>query len=163
VFDLSVISGGLGLSQVSVLARPDEAGLDPVELARLRSEEHVDAAMGERCIQEWLGSLGLDRRRSCSYEFRAWLRWVWRQPGYAGIMPSQMLDFQDSAQGRAKHELPRLMKRYAQEKGGTYGGIFDRLAKVRSFFIRSNISLPPLGGWQATPTREPTSGKLMFD
>jgi hypothetical protein len=148
--------------QVNVLARSAEQGLAAGELAELRSEERLDRAMLEPCVEDWLGSLGFDRRRNCTYAFRAWLRWLWRQPGYAGIMPSEVLDFQDSAQGRAKHELMKLIQRYAQEKGGTYDSIFDRASKVRSFFIRNQVALPPLKGWEPTPTREPVEGKLTF-
>lgn len=55
------------------------------------------------------------------------------------------------------------MKAWAQSGGGTYGWIFNKFTMTRSFFAKNEVSLPPIGGWEPQPTRDPVDGKLNFE
>jgi hypothetical protein len=78
-------------------------------------------------------------------------------------MPSELLTFQEEANGRQRFILPDLMIDYIQEKGGTYSSMTTQHSHLRTFFTHNRVELPPIGNWQPNPTKEPAKGNLNFE
>ena len=129
-----------------------------------RGEDPVEVALREPCVLEWLGSLTPGTRPSYICDFRGWLRWLWRQPNWQGWSPSRLLQAQEDAKRGDRMILPRLMQEWVQMKGGTYGSMIVRLARVRSFFeYDDEIELPSTRKWNPQPTKDPVQGNLTFE
>lgn len=102
-----------------------------------------------------------DKTRSAyRSRFKDWLLWLWGLPEWSGMLPSQLLEWQENARGRDRFRLVDLMTKRVQEKGGTYNGMVGHVSILRSFFIRNRVELPGVGNWKPRPTKEPVQGKL---
>ncbi|MGA2784363.1 MAG: hypothetical protein ABSF09_06670 [Candidatus Bathyarchaeia archaeon] len=138
----------------------------------------LDRALQEECVQKWLGRLQPISRSGYKSSLRGWLEWIWeKQAGLqrdssplnvpqefiSARMPSELLAFQEFAEGRAKFVLLDLIEEYTQEKGGTTGGMKNRLSQIYTFFTRNRVAMPPVSDWQPHPTRQPVKGNLTFD
>ena len=134
-------------------------------------------ALSESCVQHWFQRV--KRRRVYLSFFRSWLRWLWRlqdeqekkrgSPGYVPRvpeellhvrLPSELLEFQENAEGRLKYAILDLIQDYVQEKGGTYTSMVVRLSNIRSFWRKNRVEIPEAVDWEPEPTREPTQGQL---
>jgi hypothetical protein len=120
-------------------------------------------ALGEDCVRGWLGGLRSVTRSNYRSLFKHWMLWLWSQPGWAGRMPSELLDFQENAKGRERKLLLGLMKEFVQWKGGTYISMVVKLSHIRSFFTANGVDIPAAIGWNPEPTREPVPGKLTME
>jgi hypothetical protein len=48
------------------------------------------AALGQKCVQKWMGSLRPVTRPTYKSILKHWLLWLWKQPGWGGRMPSEL-------------------------------------------------------------------------
>ena len=88
------------LSAGVFFVKPVVVVLSSQVLAGVVVVDPVQVAFGEECVAGWLRGLGKDARNNYRSNFKDWLKWVWKQPGWAGKRPSELLDFQEAATGR---------------------------------------------------------------
>jgi hypothetical protein len=123
----------------------------------------IQAALAELCVEKWLTHIHVEVKHCYRSTLKGWLLWLWLKSDWFGKMPSELLTFQEEANGRQRFILPDLMIDYIQEKGGTYSSMTTQHSHLRTFFTHNRVELPPIGNWQPNPTKEPAKGNLNFD
>lgn len=140
----------------------------------LPAKSRVELAFQEACIQHWLSRYLPRIQRTYKSSLAEFLRWLWRmqeEPHNPDLpetlrtvrMPSELLAFQEKAEGRAEYAVLDLMLDHVQEKGGTYSSMLVRLSNLRSFFLKNRVEIPVAKDWQPHPTKEPTRGQLTVE
>ncbi len=117
----------------------------------------VDMA-GDPAVVKWLSAY--ESTHFKKYALKYFLDFLHSKPGFEGITPSGLIEFQLRAEreGR-KYVLLDLLEEHIQSCGGTYRGLMSRWDAVRSFFRRNRAALPE-DDFNLKPTREPTQGRL---
>ena len=116
-------------------------------------------------VEEWLGSVTLPTAKNYALRFKAFHDWLTAAGGFKGYTPSQILDFQDRATGRARVKIANRLGVFCKELGGelrpaTVRGYY---MAVRSFFAYHGCALSKRGFSLPDNHKEPTPQLLNRD
>jgi len=97
----------------------------------------------DQAVQAWMGDLGEATQGPYLWHFEKFIKWVRENNGkFAGMSPTDMVEYALDASTRELNELLDLKKKYLQSMTGSKGHKRNADKVIKSFFLHNRAELP---------------------
>jgi transposase-like protein len=119
--------------------------------------------LSDGCVRVWRGRLGASWRKAFGVFRRFYFEVLSGDAFFAGMSPSELVDWQANATGRDRYRILRLAQDWLNRQSLRYSTKQTRLSYIRSFFLHNLAPLPEDRSFHFQSETPPVEGKLDFE